>query len=92
MSLPLYLVLPFAAGWARWGQVWAIAFYPYLRKTGKGSFHQENLRQPQDLLLGSMFAINLQWLVVHCFRSVLAADRNYHFGEHGDRFNNRILV
>ncbi|WP_019506334.1 adenosylcobinamide-GDP ribazoletransferase [Pleurocapsa sp. PCC 7319] len=52
MSLPLWLVLLSAAGWARWGQVMAIAFYPYLRETGKGSFHKENLRLPQDILLG----------------------------------------
>lgn len=52
VSLPLWLVLISATGWARWGQVWAIAFYPYLRATGKGSFHQENLRLPQDILLG----------------------------------------
>ena len=52
MSLPLWLVLLSATGWARWGQVWAIAFYPYLRETGKGSFHKENLRSPQDILLG----------------------------------------
>lgn len=52
ISLPLGLVLLSATGWARWGQVWAIAFYPYLRETGKGSFHQENFRFPQDLLLG----------------------------------------
>ncbi|MFM2314280.1 MAG: hypothetical protein RLZZ04_3556 [Cyanobacteriota bacterium] len=52
MSLPLWLVLISATGWARWGQVWAIAFYPYLRATGKGAFHQENLRLPQDILLG----------------------------------------
>ena len=52
MSLPLWLVLLGAAGWARWGQVCAIAFYAYLRSTGKGSFHKENLRLPQDILLG----------------------------------------
>ena len=52
MSLPLWLVLLSATGWARWGQVWAISFYPYLRETGKGAFHKENLRLPQDLLLG----------------------------------------
>ena len=52
LSLPLWLVLISAAGWARCGQVWAIAFYPYLRATGKGSFHKENLRLPQDVLLG----------------------------------------
>ena len=52
VSLPLWLVLLSTTGWARWGQVWAIAFYPYLRETGKGSFHRENLRLPQDILLG----------------------------------------
>ena len=56
VSLPLWLVLISATGWARWGQVIAIAFYPYLRTTGKGSFHQEHLRLPQDILLG--------WLVL----------------------------
>ena len=52
MSLPIWLALLSAAGWARWGQVCAIAFYPYLRATGKGSFHKENLRLPEDILLG----------------------------------------
>ena len=52
ISLPIWLVLISAASWARWGQVCAIAFYPYLRETGKGSFHKENLRSPQDILLG----------------------------------------
>lgn len=51
-TLPVWLVLLSATGWARWGQVWAIAFYPYLREEGKGAFHKENLRLPQDLLLG----------------------------------------
>lgn len=52
VSLPIWLSLLSATSWARWGQVWAIARYPYLRETGKGSFHKENLRLPQDLLLG----------------------------------------
>ena len=66
MSLPLWLVLLSATGWARWGQVWAIAFYPYLRATGKGSFHQENLRLPQDILLGLfvLLAVSGFWLTV----------------------------
>jgi adenosylcobinamide-GDP ribazoletransferase len=46
------LALMGAAGWGRWGQVGAIAFYPYLRETGKGAFHKQTLRLPQDLLLG----------------------------------------
>jgi len=66
MSLPLWLVLLSATGWARWGQVWAIAFYPYLRATGKGSFHKDNLRVPQDILLGlfCLIALSALWFTV----------------------------
>jgi adenosylcobinamide-GDP ribazoletransferase len=49
--------LIFAAGWSRWGQVWAIAFYPYLKAEGKGSFHKQGLRLPQDLILGAIALI-----------------------------------
>jgi adenosylcobinamide-GDP ribazoletransferase len=42
-----------AALWARWGQLLAIACYPYLKPTGKGHFHKANLKLPQDLILGS---------------------------------------
>ncbi len=65
-SLPIWLVLISATGWARWGQVCAIAFYPYLRETGKGSFHQENLRSPQDILLGLFVLLGCSslWLMV----------------------------
>jgi adenosylcobinamide-GDP ribazoletransferase len=45
-------VLMLVAGWSRWGQVLAIALYPYLKLQGKGAFHREGLRLPQDLLLG----------------------------------------
>ena len=62
MSLPWWLVLLSATGWARWGQVWAIAFYPYLRETGKGAFHRENLRLPQDILLGLFILLSLSAL------------------------------
>lgn len=66
MSLPLWLVILSATGWARWGQVLAIAFYPYLRKTGKGSFHKENLRLPQDILWGLVVLLCLSslWLTI----------------------------
>ncbi|MEL6580843.1 MAG: adenosylcobinamide-GDP ribazoletransferase [Cyanobacteria bacterium J06621_12] len=66
ISLPLWLALLSATGWARWGQVWAIAFYPYLRDTGKGSFHQQNLRLPQDLLLGLVVLLCLScgWFIL----------------------------
>ncbi|WP_309741715.1 adenosylcobinamide-GDP ribazoletransferase [Chamaesiphon sp. OTE_20_metabat_361] len=45
-------VLGLAAGWSRWGQVLAIALYPYLKVQGKGAFHQKGLRVPGDILLG----------------------------------------
>ena len=66
MSLPLWLVLLSATGWGRWGQVCSIAFYPYLRATGKGSFHKDNLRPPQDILLGAIFLLGLSgiWFTV----------------------------
>ncbi len=47
-----WLVLIAAAGWGRWGQVVAIVLYPYLKPTGKGAFHKEGIRTPQDILLG----------------------------------------
>ncbi|EAZ94138.1 adenosylcobinamide-GDP ribazoletransferase [Crocosphaera chwakensis] len=45
-------VFMMVAGWGRWGQVSAIAFYPYLKPTGKGAFHKQYLKVPQDLLGG----------------------------------------
>jgi len=46
------LALILAAGWGRWGQVLAIALYPYLRENGKGAFHKKFLRVPGDIILG----------------------------------------
>jgi adenosylcobinamide-GDP ribazoletransferase len=73
MAIALVLLLKFAAlselgsergfclmvamGWGRWGQVAAIAFYPYLRAEGKGAFHRETFKFPQDLLFGLFFLI-----------------------------------
>ena len=47
----LFLIL--AMGWGRWGQLIAIALYPYLRKTGKGAFHRENMQIFIDIFAGS---------------------------------------
>ncbi|MEB3312324.1 MAG: adenosylcobinamide-GDP ribazoletransferase [Snowella sp.] len=68
------LVLMLAMGWARWGQVAAITFYPYLRSEGKGALHRETFKFPQDLLLGLFFLVLFsavwiywqpqQWLVI----------------------------
>lgn len=41
-----------AAGWSRWGQVIAIARYPYLRAEGKGAFHKANAHPATDWLFG----------------------------------------
>ncbi len=45
-----WLCLMLAAGWGRWGQIIAIALYPYAREEGKGAIHKKNLRLPQDIL------------------------------------------
>lgn len=45
-------LLAIAPLWGRWGQVVAIARYPYLRAEGKGAMHRVTLRLPRDLGLG----------------------------------------
>lgn len=45
-----WLILMAAAGWGRWGQVMAIARYPYLKPTGKGAFHKQAIRSYKDWL------------------------------------------
>lgn len=59
-----YFVLMAAAGWGRWGQTLAIAIYPYLKPTGKGAFHKQNIRLPQDVLFGlfSLLGLNISYL------------------------------
>ena len=41
-----------APTWGRWGQVLAIALYPYLKPTGKGAFLKQEIQLPQDLFWG----------------------------------------
>ncbi|XGV96089.1 MAG: adenosylcobinamide-GDP ribazoletransferase [Leptolyngbya sp. BL-A-14] len=43
-----WLVLMLVAAWGRWGQVMAIAHYPYLKPEGKGAFHKVALRSWWD--------------------------------------------
>lgn len=59
-----WLILPVAAGWGRWGQQVAIAYYPYLKPTGKGALHQGAIRSfwdtvPSGLLLLGLSALPL---------------------------------
>ena len=53
-----WLGLMASAGWGRWGQVVAIAFYPYLKQTGKGAFHKQAYL-PTDFLWGLFSLIGL---------------------------------
>ncbi|MGB5975146.1 MAG: adenosylcobinamide-GDP ribazoletransferase, partial [Nodosilinea sp.] len=55
-------VITAALVWGRWGQVVAIARYPYLRAEGKGALHREHMRSPQDWLLGLTLALALHGL------------------------------
>jgi adenosylcobinamide-GDP ribazoletransferase len=56
------------AGWGRWGQVVAIAAYPYLRATGKGAIHKTHQKLPQDLLLGLVCLLGLAALHISLHR------------------------
>ena len=58
------LVLMAACGWGRWGQVVAIALYPYLKPTGKGAFHKQAIRSYKDLLPGLLLMIGLSGLQI----------------------------
>lgn len=49
-----WFALMAAAGWGRWGQVVAIARYPYLKATGKGAFHKAHAQPRTDWLLGAI--------------------------------------
>jgi len=53
-------VLMLAAGWGRWGQLVAIAHYPYLKPQGKGAFHKAAIRSAWEPLpcLGLLLAVN----------------------------------
>jgi adenosylcobinamide-GDP ribazoletransferase len=48
----------------------AIAFYPYLKPTGKGAFHKEAIRTPQDILLGLLLLLGLSGLPLLLDRGV----------------------
>ena len=87
-----WLVLILAAAWGRWGQLIAIAFYPYLREQGKGDFHRKNLHLPQDILVGSMpllFCSGIliylkpelwvQWLIMLVGCAAIAIGTGYYF-------------
>ncbi len=55
----LTLALMLAAGWGRWGQLAAIAFYPYLKPTGKGAFHKAAIRSRWAIVLPWLFGVGI---------------------------------
>lgn len=59
-----WLVFMVVAGWGRWGQLVAIARYPYLKPAGKGAFHKNSIRSPGDLVPGLVLLLGLSgWQV-----------------------------
>ncbi|BAZ28639.1 cobalamin synthase [Cylindrospermum sp. NIES-4074] len=58
------LLLMAACGWGRWGQQVAIAYYPYLKPTGKGAIHKQAIRSDKDLLPGLLLLLSLSGLVL----------------------------
>jgi len=52
METHRWLIFILSLGWARWGQVSAIALFPYLKSEGKGSFHKDAFQFPQDWAWG----------------------------------------
>lgn len=65
-----WLVLMAVAGWGRWGQLVAIARYPYLKPTGKGAFHQETTYSLWDFVSRGLLLLSLS-----CLQIVLNPDR-----------------
>lgn len=56
-------ILMVAAGWGRWGQLFAIAKYPYLKPTGKGAFHKEAIRSIWETVPTLMILLVISWMV-----------------------------
>ncbi|MDJ0845621.1 adenosylcobinamide-GDP ribazoletransferase [Crocosphaera sp.] len=59
--------LMMASAWGRWGQVNAIAFYPYLKPTGKGAFHKQYMKVPQDVLGGLIAVWAMTGVFILCY-------------------------
>lgn len=64
LNLDRGFVLMAVAGWGRWGQLVAIARYPYLKPTGKGAFHKETRYSSWDFLPGVLLLLGLSSLMV----------------------------
>ncbi|NJN22924.1 MAG: adenosylcobinamide-GDP ribazoletransferase, partial [Leptolyngbya sp. RL_3_1] len=52
------------AGWGRWGQVVAIARYPYLKPEGKGAFHKAHAHPRVDWIVGWVALMGLSGAMI----------------------------
>ncbi|CAN1213421.1 adenosylcobinamide-GDP ribazoletransferase [Tumidithrix helvetica PCC 7403] len=52
----LWILISISA-WGRWGQLRAIAAYPYLKPEGKGKFHRDSIQAWQVWLLGILLTL-----------------------------------
>lgn len=59
-----WLALMAVAGWGRWGQLVAIARYPYLKPTGKGAFHKETAYSLRDFIGGALLLLSLSGMQI----------------------------
>jgi adenosylcobinamide-GDP ribazoletransferase len=65
----LWILISITA-WGRWGQLRAIAAYPYLKDEGKGKFHRESIRTWQVWLVFFLLALgNIGVGVILAFNS-----------------------
>jgi adenosylcobinamide-GDP ribazoletransferase len=53
-----------AAGWGRWGQLVAIARYPYLKPEGKGAFHKAAIHSLWEAIPTLLLLLGLSGLLV----------------------------
>lgn len=67
LSLNRGLILMAVAGWGRWGQLVAIARYPYLKATGKGAFHKDTPYSSWDLIPGALLLMAFSGFMVFLY-------------------------
>lgn len=59
-----WVALVGSAGWGRWGQLVAIARYPYLKPEGKGAFHKAAIHSLWDAVPALLLLLGLSGLLV----------------------------
>ncbi len=59
-----WFALAGAAGWGRWGQLVAIARYPYLKPEGKGAFHKAAIHSLWEVIPTLLLLLGLSGLLV----------------------------